>query len=515
MWNHPLIRKSFMRKILLVTGFLLSCLVAASAAAAPKPDMLFFYSKDCEHCAAIRKDVLPDFLQKYGSLIRLVELEVSEPAVFDSLLAMESRVQFPEDQKDYPAVYFMGTLIEGEIPVGTRLESLVKAWMANPDSLEALNRDVLSRKPELFVSHAVGDVKPVHLAYFFKQGCKQCSRAQEIILWLEKTYPNVKIDSFDIAAENSMRLATALGLRSGVPQSKLMSTPVFFAGKEYVLADSISQKRLADLVIGLSQTGAEAVWDSMSEEELAAAGDYIEGKFQSITLAAVALAALGDGINPCAFATILFFVSYLTMLKRKKNEIAAVGLAFAFAVFLTYFLVGLGFLNIVKSITNVELLSRIIFGGAAALCLVFGFLSIFDYFKARSGKVSEMSLQLPAFLKKRIHATIREQARTRRLVLGALTAGFTVSILEFACTGQVYLPTITYMASRKASAIGYLFLYNALFILPLLAVFGIVYFGVSSQTIARVMEQKVGAVKLVLATVFFVVGGLLFWSVFG
>ncbi|MHB9028265.1 MAG: hypothetical protein ACYC9O_05815 [Candidatus Latescibacterota bacterium] len=504
-----------MRKILLLVGFLLSCLVLASAAAAPKPDMIFFYSKDCEHCAAIKKDVLPGFLKKYGNTIRFVELEVSEPAHFDSLLAMESRVQFPEDQKDYPAVYFMGTLIEGEIPVGTRLESLVKAWMANPDSLEALNREVLSRKPEILESDAGGGAKPVHMAYFFKQGCKKCSRAKEIIVWLEKNYPNAKVESFDIAEERSMLLATALGLRSGEPENKLMSTPAFFAGKEYVLSGDISQKRLSDLVSGLSGAGAEPVWNSLSEEELAAAKNFIARKYDAITLAAVALAALGDGVNPCAFATILFFVSYLTMLKRKKNEIVAVGLAFAFAVFLTYFLVGLGFLNIVKSITNIELLSKIIFGGAAALCLVFGFLSISDYFKARSGKVSEMSLQLPAFLKKRIHATIREQARTRRLVLGALTAGFTVSILEFACTGQVYLPTITYMASRKASAVGYLFLYNALFILPLLVVFGIVYYGVSSQAIARVMEQKVGAVKLVLAAVFFTVGGLLFWSVFG
>lgn len=100
------------------------------------------------------------------------------------------------------------------------------------------------------------------------------------------------------------------------------------------------------------------------------------------------------------------------------------------------------------------------------------------------------------------------------MIAGALIAGFTVSILEFACTGQVYLPTITYMATQKASALGYLLFYNALFILPLLVVFGVVYFGVSSQTIAKVMERKVGAVKLILALVFFVVAALLIWAVF-
>jgi len=103
------------------------------------------------------------------------------------------------------------------------------------------------------------------------------------------------------------------------------------------------------------------------------------------------------------------------------------------------------------------------------------------------------------------------------MVAGALAAGFLVSILEFACTGQVYLPAITLMVGMgglKASAVFYLFVYNIFFIIPLLIVFGVVYFGVSSHVIARIMESKVGTIKLALSVVFFTVGGLLFWAVF-
>jgi len=105
----------------------------------------------------------------------------------------------------------------------------------------------------------------------------------------------------------------------------------------------------------------------------------------------------------------------------------------------------------------------------------------------------------------------------KSIVAGALIAGFIVSILEFACTGQIYLPSITFMVGmegNRAKAIMYLLFYNICFILPLLCVFGVVYKGVSSQSIARMMEKRVGAVKLVLAAVFFVVGGLLVWTVF-
>jgi hypothetical protein len=46
-----------------------------------------------------------------------------------------------------------------------------------------------------------------------------------------------------------------------------------------------------------------------------------------------------------------------------------------------------------------------------------------------------------------------------------------VSVLELACTGQVYLPTISFVVGipeMRASAIAYLVMYNLVFILPLL-----------------------------------------------
>ena len=102
-------------------------------------------------------------------------------------------------------------------------------------------------------------------------------------------------------------------------------------------------------------------------------------------------------------------------------------------------------------------------------------------------------------------------------VAGAFIAGFLVSILEFACTGQVYLPTITLVVRQEglnSLAVLYLLMYNVCFILPLLFVFGFVYFGMSSKGIAKIMESRVGMVKLILAVVFFFVGGLLIWTVF-
>jgi cytochrome c biogenesis protein CcdA len=79
-----------------------------------------------------------------------------------------------------------------------------------------------------------------------------------------------------------------------------------------------------------------------------------------------------------------------------------------------------------------------------------------------------------------------------------------VSVFELACTGQVYFPTIAYMVRMGSSSRGYLYLllYNLGFILPLLAVFVLSYFGLSSKRLGTFMQKSMGGVKLGLAALF-------------
>ena len=487
---------------------------------AEKPEMLYFYSKDCPECHHVKQEFLPGFLKKYGEIFKFTELEVFEDANvanLDSLVALEERLKIPEEDKNFPAVYFMGNMVEGEIPVMLRLESIVLAYVANPDSMLEIHKEVMSRVPEKIEKLKANVTKQVHMAYFYEEGCKKCGRALEIITWLEKNYKNIVIHKFDIEETQNKIIAVALGMRTGMPEDKFMSTPSFFVGNNYVLSSDVSRENLNILVNKYTQGGAKAVWESLNESDLKLAEGKIKSKFQSFTFFLIAGAGLADGVNPCAFATIIFFISYLTLTKRKGKEILWVGFAFALSIFITYFLVGLGFFKIMDSIVNIAFMAKIIFGGTAAICIVFGFLSISDYFKARAGNTSDMSLQLPAFLKKRIHSTIREKTRMKSIVAGALIAGFLVSIFELACTGQLYLPTIILMLQRsdtRTVAALFLLVYNLFFIVPLLIVFGVVYFGVSSKSLANVMEARVGLVKIVLAIVFFGVAALLLWTAF-
>jgi cytochrome c biogenesis protein CcdA len=213
-----------------------------------------------------------------------------------------------------------------------------------------------------------------------------------------------------------------------------------------------------------------------------------------------------DGVNPCAFATIVFLLSYLQIAKRKRKEIIQVGAAFIAGVFIAYFVLGLGLIEVVAKITALRYAGRILNWLLAGFAAVIMLLSIRDGIRCLHGNMADMTLQLPGFLKQRIHGVIRTGARHRRYVIAAFIIGIVVSFLELACTGQVYLPMIIYMlktSANRAGALGYLVLYNLAFILPLLVVFGLASYGLTSTRLTEWMKKHAAAVKFGTALLFF------------
>jgi hypothetical protein len=178
-------------------------------------------------------------------------------------------------------------------------------------------------------------------------------------------------------------------------------------------------------------------------------------------------------------------------------------------------LIGLGILSFIQHLTFLPLFSRIVYLLTILVALILGTLSLYDYLQLKRGRPSEMKLQLPDFLKKRIHQTIRKESKATRYFLAAIAAGFTISLLEFACTGQVYLPTILFVMnvpSLRGGAFLYLFLYNLMFVLPLLIIFGVTYLGVTSEQLSFFLQRRVATIKLLTALFFFLLAGILIFS---
>jgi cytochrome c biogenesis protein CcdA len=142
----------------------------------------------------------------------------------------------------------------------------------------------------------------------------------------------------------------------------------------------------------------------------------------------------------------------------------------------------------------------------AAVSAVLAFISLSDYLKfKKTGQPCEATLQLPERMKKMIHSTIRKNVKTRNFVIMAAATGFLVSVLELACTGQIYLPTLIFISNvpeLRTNALLYLLVYNLMFVIPLIMVFLFTYWGTSSQQWTDFSKKNFGKMKLLMTFVF-------------
>lgn len=348
----------------------------------------------------------------------------------------------------------------------------------------------------------VNATKPIHLAYFYEVGCDECDRAKYVLNYLQGEYPTLEIETFDVVKEPG--LAKWLGEKYDVPESKLLETPVVFVGDDYLLESAITVQNLVPILNKYRESGAEAAWREWEADQNE---DTVAGLFKNISLPAVIGAGLIDGLNPCAFATIVFFIAYLAFIGRRGSDLILTGVAFTLGVFIAYLLLGLGLLRILELI-DLARWGRYFYIIVALLCLILAVLNLSDFFKARQGKVEEMQMRLPISLRRQVHRIIREGAGVGAYMAASFVTAFLVSLIELACTGQVYVVILSALShpTLRGQAFGYLVLYNLAFVVPLIAVFLLALFGVSSGELARVVERHTATVKLFTALLFLGLG---------
>jgi len=228
-----------------------------------------------------------------------------------------------------------------------------------------------------------------------------------------------------------------------------------------------------------------------------------------MTPAAVISAGLIDGVNPCVFSTLVFFMSLLSLSKIRGRRLLLAGSVYCLASFITYVLLGLGLFQALRMLAGFGRTVDLIM---VAALIVFAVLSFADAFRFRaSADNSKVMLQIPTKVKTRIHAVMRRGLSSRWLLTGVFGVGVLVTLLESVCTGQVYLPTLALMAKRSGGVwIWWLLLYNLMFILPLLAVFALAYRGVNSMKWLAWSRRNVVWGKLLLGVLFAALA-LLLW----
>lgn len=488
-------------KLLLVPLLLLVLLLPTVQADGPVVHLLFFHSQDCDHCQVVIDEVLSPLQEEYGAQLEMQSIEISDADKYQWLLDMETAYQIPPDKAGIPEVFIGDTALIGEAEIRARLDEIIASYLA-AGGVDYPPRPGGAPAP-------TGDAPLIHLAYFYQAGCRECDRAELDLHYLQQRYP-LAVTEFDVREQSA--LCEWLGARAGVPEEERLTAPAIFVGHEALIGQEINARSLEALVEKYAVTGAPPTWDDFDP---AAVEQSIVERFKSLGVFTVAFAGLIDGLNPCAFATLIFFVSYLTISGRKGKQVLAVGAAFTAGVFLAYLAVGLGFHHVLGLFGNLlTTLGRWLYGLIAALCAVLAVVSFLDFRKARRGEIGDMALNLPHGLRMRINAIIRRGRNSRAFVAGGFVTGILVSFLELACTGQVYLPTIIFVMSVPAMrprAVSFLVLYNLLFIIPLVVVFILVWYGTTGvKQLTGFLQRHAATVKLGMALLF---AGLAAWLV--
>lgn len=483
---------------------------------------LYFYSTDCPHCMEVLDELLLPMQDEFGTKMdfRLVEIDYADN--YELLIRAEEYYGVKAEDRAIPTLIIDSQVLIGENAIRAGLRELVETGIQNggitwpdipnfdpsaiiSDENASANAEICSLDSE----EACETGAPIYAAYFYQTGCDSCSRVEADLAYLRTQYPQLIIEEHNVYEQAGL----ALWLADRAGRDDFHTPAVFIGSQAWIGEGEITPDAIEVALQCYQQEGSPKVWEAY---DLKSGSSGIAERFRSMSWLTVVFAGLVDGLNPCAFATLIFFVSYLTISGRKGREVIFVGLAFTLGVFLAYLVIGLGLYKVLDLMGDfLNTLARWVYIITAVLCFSLGVFSILDYFKARQGKLDDMSLKLPDVMRKRINAVIRKGRGSQTYFIGAFVTGLFISVLELACTGQVYLPTIIFVSSMpelRLRAIFYLVLYNLLFILPLVVVFILAYYGTTSKDLTRFLQKHAAAVKIGMALLFFALAAWLLLS---
>ena len=190
--------------------------------------------------------------------------------------------------------------------------------------------------------------------------------------------------------------------------------------------------------------------------------------FGGMTIPTVLAAGVADGFNPCAFALLVLFATYtLTLVNavtadgtptlEARRRLLGAGSLYVGAVWITYFVIGLGLLSFLGWLGRDHLVAR----GASILALGMALWMLKDVFLPGVGP----SMIAPGGTHSRM-----QKAMERGGLAGMLVAGVLVGICTVPCSGAMYLQitAVLHASGGGAAGLALLALYNIAFIVPLL-----------------------------------------------
>lgn len=220
-----------------------------------------------------------------------------------------------------------------------------------------------------------------------------------------------------------------------------------------------------------------------------------------------------DGFNPCAFGVLILFATFALGLaareslagggtapdvRRASRTVLGLGAFFVGGVLITYFLIGLGLLTVLASLTD--------FGGNHLPSRVAALIAIgLGLWMLRDVLLPDASWKLEA--PHALHGRMRTWARAGSPA-ALVGGGVLIGLCTVPCSGAVYLAVVALLGSSGtlAAGIGGLALYNLAYITPLVGLLLLASRPGLIRSVNRWHLEHAGGAKLVIALVVLALG---------
>ena len=341
--------------------------------------------------------------------------------------------------------------------------------------------------------------------YFYEEGCTVCFRVTtEILPQVEARYADlVELRRYETGIESNYLRLAGYQERFEIDDE---ATAIFVLDGRQVFGgwSQISTGLLDAVDQAISQAAAGAAAAPL-EPEPVSVGNLNE-RVRRFTVLGVAAAGLVDGINPCAISTLIFFISMLGVMRVRGRRLVMAGMVFCIVSFLTYIGIGFGLFRVLYLFVGFRTLQSGLEWVMIVLLAVLAWLSFRDAWRFHvTGKPEAVTLKLPRRVGDAIHRVIRGGLHTRHILWGSVATAFLVTVLESVCTGQVYVPTLVLVLRSGESTllvVGYLLLYNTLFIVPLVVALWLAYRGTTTERLLQWSRRHVVPGKIVMGSFF-------------
>lgn len=337
--------------------------------------------------------------------------------------------------------------------------------------------------------------------YFYTDTCPHCFRVNQYFID-NGIYDKYKIQKIEASDPENFKYLNQFFDAFGI-KSENRGYPVIFFGTKMIIGD---QPIIDNFTKEIEDVDASVAPDPQSVksalEEKSKNSNLQEAQSEiSIPMFLLIGAALADALNPCALAVLILLLATV-MAAKGKNSALISGLAFSFAIFSSYMMMGLGLYKAITAFSLPHYFSLAV----AILAIIIGLANLKDVIWY--GKVFIM--EVPLNWRPKMQEILKKVTGP----VGALGAGYLVSLFLVPCASGPYIVLLGKLAEKVSTAktIPLLILYNLVFVLPMIIITLAMYFG--STRMGKLEEWRKNNLRLlhaITAGLMLFIGGYLLY----